>query len=171
MITFGLATIVFGVSTWLPLSLAALFVLGMADVVSVVIRFSLVQLQTPDEMRGRVSAVNALFIGTSNQLGEFESGAAAALMGVVPSVVFGGCAHDCRGADLDVAVPGAAPRAQAGWIAPTSPLPLAGRVASCRRHASSMVAPGGGSLAAKGPPPLTPPRKGEGKTSSVTRYI
>ena len=75
-----------------PTVLAALFVLGLADVVSVVIRFSLVQLQTPDEMRGRVSAVNALFIGTSNQLGEFESGAAAALMGVVPSVVFGGCA-------------------------------------------------------------------------------
>jgi len=92
VITFGLATVVFGVSTWLPLSLLALFVLGMADVVSVVIRFSLVQLQTPDEMRGRVSAVNALFIGTSNQLGEFESGAAAALMGVVTSVVFGGCA-------------------------------------------------------------------------------
>jgi MFS family permease len=92
VIAFGVATIVFGVSTWLPLSLAALFVLGAADVVSVVIRFSLVQLQTPDEMRGRVSAVNALFIGTSNQLGEFESGAAAALLGVVPSVVLGGSA-------------------------------------------------------------------------------
>jgi MFS family permease len=92
VIAFGLATIVFGISTWLPLSLAALFALGAADVVSVVIRFSLVQLQTPDDMRGRVSAVNALFIGTSNQLGEFESGAAAALLGVVPSVVFGGCA-------------------------------------------------------------------------------
>lgn len=92
VIAFGAATIVFGLSTWLPLSLAALFALGAADVVSVVIRFSLVQLQTPDEMRGRVSAVNALFIGTSNQLGEFESGATAALMGVVTSVVFGGCA-------------------------------------------------------------------------------
>jgi MFS family permease len=92
VIVFGLATVVFGVSTWLPLSLAALFAMGAADVVSVVIRFSLVQLQTPDDMRGRVSAVNALFIGTSNQLGEFESGAAAALIGVVPSVVFGGCA-------------------------------------------------------------------------------
>jgi MFS family permease len=91
VISFGLATVVFGVSTWLPLSMAALFVLGAADVVSVVIRFSLVQLQTPDEMRGRVSSVNALFIGTSNQLGEFESGAVAALIGVVPSVVFGGC--------------------------------------------------------------------------------
>jgi MFS family permease len=91
VIAFGLATVVFGLSTWLPLSLMALFVVGAADVVSVVIRFSLVQLQTPDEMRGRVSAVNALFIGTSNQLGEFESGAVAALLGVVPSVVIGGC--------------------------------------------------------------------------------
>jgi MFS family permease len=92
VIAFGFATIVFGLSTWLPLSLAALFALGAADVVSVVIRFSLVQLQTPDEMRGRVSAVNALFIGTSNQLGDFESGAVAALVGVVASAVFGGCA-------------------------------------------------------------------------------
>src|SRR5262249_14313316 len=83
--------IVFGLSTWLPLSLAALFVIGASDVVSVVIRFSLVQLQTPDDMRGRVSAVNALFIGTSNQLGEFESGAVAALLGGVTSVVIGGC--------------------------------------------------------------------------------
>jgi MFS family permease len=91
VIAFGLATVVFGLSTWLPLSLFALFVVGASDVVSVVIRFSLVQLQTPDDMRGRVSAVNALFIGTSNQLGEFESGALAALVGVVPSVVIGGC--------------------------------------------------------------------------------
>jgi MFS family permease len=91
VIVFGLATVVFGLSTWLPLSLAALFVIGASDVVSVVIRFSLVQLQTPDDMRGRVSAVNALFIGTSNQLGEFESGAVAALWGAVASVVIGGC--------------------------------------------------------------------------------
>jgi MFS family permease len=90
VIVFGLATVVFGLSTWLPLSLFALVIVGASDVVSVVIRFSLVQLQTPDDMRGRVSAVNALFIGTSNQLGEFESGAVAALVGVVPSVVIGG---------------------------------------------------------------------------------
>ena len=90
--TFGLATVVFGLSTSLPVSLLALLVLGAADVISVVIRQSLVQLQTPDEMRGRVSAVNSLFIATSNQLGEFESGATAALFGVVPSVVFGGAA-------------------------------------------------------------------------------
>jgi MFS family permease len=87
---FGVATIVFGVSRSFALSLAALIVLGAADMVSVVVRQSLVQLQTPDHMRGRVSAVNALFIGTSNQLGEFESGLTAAWLGVVPSVVAGG---------------------------------------------------------------------------------
>ena len=87
---FGLATIVFGVSRWFPLSVLALATLGAADMVSVVVRSSLVQLRTPDEMRGRVSAVNALFIGTSNQLGEFESGVTAAWFGVVPSVVIGG---------------------------------------------------------------------------------
>jgi uncharacterized membrane protein AbrB (regulator of aidB expression) len=78
------------VSTWFPVSLVALVVLGASDMVSVVVRSSLVQLQTPDEMRGRVSAVNALFIGTSNQLGEFESGVTAAWFGVVPAVVIGG---------------------------------------------------------------------------------
>jgi MFS family permease len=87
---FGIATIVFGVSRSFPLSLVALAVMGAADMVSVVVRSSLVQLQTPDAMRGRVSAVNALFIGTSNQLGEFESGVTAAWFGVVPSVVIGG---------------------------------------------------------------------------------
>ena len=71
-------------------SLAALVVLGAADVVSVVIRNSLVQIETPDEMRGRVSAVHMMFIGTSNQLGEFESGVTAALFGAVPAVVIGG---------------------------------------------------------------------------------
>ncbi len=87
---FGAATIVFAVSTSFAVSLAALFVLGASDVISVVIRQSLVQLETPDEMRGRVSAVNSMFIGTSNQLGEFESGVTAALFGVVPSVILGG---------------------------------------------------------------------------------
>ena len=87
---FGVATIVFGVSRSFALSLAALVVLGAADVVSVVVRQTLVQLQTPDHMRGRVSAVNALFFGTSNQLGEFESGVVAAWIGVVPSVIVGG---------------------------------------------------------------------------------
>lgn len=87
---FGLATIVFGVSRWLPLSFIALALLGAADMISMVIRGSFVQLETPDEMRGRVSAVNSLFIGASNQLGEFESGIVAAALGPVLSVVTGG---------------------------------------------------------------------------------
>jgi hypothetical protein len=87
---FGVATIVFAVSSSFVLSLGALIVLGAADVISVVIRNSLGQIETPDEMRGRVSAVNSMFIGTSNQLGEFESGVTAALFGVVPAVLIGG---------------------------------------------------------------------------------
>lgn len=87
---YGLATIVFAVSTSFPLSLLALAVLGAADAVSVVIRFSLVQIETPDAMRGRVSAINYLFVGSSNTLGEFESGALAAWLGAVPSVLIGG---------------------------------------------------------------------------------
>lgn len=87
---FGLAMIVFGVSENFVLSLIALAITGAADMVSVVIRQSLVQLETPNEMRGRVSAVNSVFIGASNQLGEFESGATAAWLGPVGSVVVGG---------------------------------------------------------------------------------
>ena len=87
---FGVATIGFGLSRWLPLSLLLLVVLGAADMVSVVVRSSLIQLTTPDHMRGRVAAVNSMFIGTSNQLGEFESGVTAAWFGVVASVVLGG---------------------------------------------------------------------------------
>lgn len=87
---FGAATILFAVSRSFLLSLAMLAILGAADVISVVIRSSLVQIATPDEMRGRVSAVNSLFIGTSNQLGEFESGLTAALFGAVPAVLIGG---------------------------------------------------------------------------------
>jgi hypothetical protein len=90
VVTFGVATIVFGVSRSYPLSLAALFVLGAADNISVVIRSTVLQLLTPDSMRGRVSAVGIIFIGTSNEVGEFESGLAAQWMGLVPSVVFGG---------------------------------------------------------------------------------
>jgi len=90
VILFGLATVVFALSRWLWLSVLAMIVLGAADVISVVIRSSLVQIATPDEMRGRVSAVNALFIGTSNQLGEFESGVTAALFATVPAVILGG---------------------------------------------------------------------------------
>lgn len=87
---YGVATIVFGLSTSFWLSLLALAVTGAFDMVSVVIRQSLVQLQTPNDMRGRVSAVNSIFIGASNQLGEFESGLTAAWFGAVPSVLIGG---------------------------------------------------------------------------------
>lgn len=87
---FGLVTMVFAVSRSFWLSMSALFILGAADVISVVVRASLVQLKTPDNMRGRVSAVNSLFIGTSNQLGEFESGVTAAWFGLVPAVLIGG---------------------------------------------------------------------------------
>jgi len=87
---YGVATMVFGLSTGFELSWLALMISGAADMVSVVIRQSLVQLDTPDDMRGRVSAVNAVFIGASNQLGEFESGATAAWLGPVGSVVLGG---------------------------------------------------------------------------------
>jgi MFS family permease len=90
VIIFGVATIIFGLSHLLWLSLLALAVMGAADMVSVVIRLSLVQLATPDDMRGRVGAVNFLFINASNQLGEFESGMTAFLFGAVPAVVLGG---------------------------------------------------------------------------------
>ena len=87
---FGIATIVFGLSTNFYLSLAALAMLGASDMISVYVRSALVQFATPDAMRGRVSAVNMLFIGASNELGEFESGVTAAWFGTVPSVVIGG---------------------------------------------------------------------------------
>lgn len=87
---FGLSTIVFGLSRSFPLSVAALAVLGAGDMISVVIRSTLVQIDTPDALRGRVSAVNAVFIGTSNQLGDFESGLIAAALGATGAVVVGG---------------------------------------------------------------------------------
>ena len=90
VIVFGVATVIFALSSSFPLSLIALASLGSADVISVVIRQSLVQMETPDAMRGRVSAVNSMFIGTSNQLGQFESGVTAAWFGVVPAVLIGG---------------------------------------------------------------------------------
>ena len=89
---FGVATIVFGLSTNLLLSLAALVAMGAGDMVSVYIRHLLVQLETPDAIRGRVSAVNSVFIGASNELGEFESGITAAWWGTIPAVVVGGVA-------------------------------------------------------------------------------
>ncbi|MQU72455.1 MFS transporter [Sinorhizobium meliloti] len=87
---FGLATIFLGLSTNVYLSAAMLWLLGASDVFSVVIRQTLVQSDTPDAMRGRVAAVNSLFIGASNELGEFESGVTAALFGLVPAIVIGG---------------------------------------------------------------------------------
>ena len=89
---FGIATIIFGLSTWFWLSLLALIAAGAFDNVSVVIRATIVQLYTPDELRGRVSAVNRVFISSSNELGAFESGVLAALTSPVFTVVFGGVA-------------------------------------------------------------------------------
>jgi len=90
VIVFGAATVVFALSQWMWLSVLALAMLGAADTISVVIRFSLVQIATPNEMRGRVGAVNFLFINASNQLGQFESGVTAALLGTIPAAVLGG---------------------------------------------------------------------------------
>jgi hypothetical protein len=89
---YGAATLAFALSDNFVLSLAALAALGAFDVVSMVIRQTLVQLATPNDMRGRVAAVNFLFIGASNQLGEFESGFVAALLGAVGAAAFGGVA-------------------------------------------------------------------------------
>ncbi len=87
---FGFFTMVFGLSTWVPLSIAALALMGAADMVSVYIRETLLQLWTPDGVRGRVNAVNRVFIGASNELGEFRAGVAAAAIGAVAAVTFGG---------------------------------------------------------------------------------
>ncbi|MCW2248326.1 MFS family permease [Azospirillum fermentarium] len=87
---FGVATVVFGLSSNVVVSFGALIALGACDQISVLVRQTLIQLSTPDDMRGRVGAVSSLFIGASNQLGEFESGAAAAFLGAVPAVVVGG---------------------------------------------------------------------------------
>jgi hypothetical protein len=90
VVGFGLCIIVFAVSPWLSLSVTALFLSGAFDSVSVIIRATILQLMTPDEIRGRVMAVNGIFLASSNELGAFESGLAAKIMGTVPSAVFGG---------------------------------------------------------------------------------
>ncbi len=119
---FGLATIVFALSKSFILSMIALAVLGAADAVSVVIRMTLVQIETPDEMRGRVNAVNSLFAGTSNQLGDFRAGIMAAWLGAIPAVLVGGVGNFGGRADLDARLSGAAPRGQflceeaVGWV-------------------------------------------------------
>jgi MFS family permease len=87
---FGVFTVVFGLSTNIVVSLAALLMTGALDMVSVVVRQTLVQLATPEDMRGRVSAVNTVFIGASNEVGQFESGLTAQWFGAVPAVVIGG---------------------------------------------------------------------------------
>ncbi|MBO9572801.1 MAG: MFS transporter, partial [Chitinophagaceae bacterium] len=87
---FGTCIILFGLSKWFLLSFAALMIAGMLDGISVVIRGTVMQLKTPDHLRGRVSSVSSMFINSSNELGQFESGVASRLLGVVPSVVFGG---------------------------------------------------------------------------------
>jgi hypothetical protein len=87
---FGVFTLIFGISHSLILSMAALLLVGASDMVSVIIRATLVQVATPDEMRGRVNAVDMLFIGVSNELGEFESGLTAQWFGTVPAVLLGG---------------------------------------------------------------------------------
>ena len=88
---FGISIIIFGLSTYFWLSVFALFALGALDGISMVIRQTILQLKTPDNMRGRVASVNSIFVGSSNELGAFESGATAKIMGTVTAVVFGGC--------------------------------------------------------------------------------
>jgi len=88
---FGICILIFAISKNFWLSFAALFISGLFDGVSVIIRGTIVQLFVPDEMRGRVSSVNSIFVNSSNELGQFESGVAASVMGTVPSVIFGGC--------------------------------------------------------------------------------
>ena len=87
---FGVSIIVFGLSTYFWLSVIALFLSGAVDGVSMIIRQTILQLKTPDNMRGRVASVNSMFVGSSNELGAFESGVTAKLMGTVTAVVFGG---------------------------------------------------------------------------------
>ncbi len=88
---FGVCIIIFGISKWYWLSFVALLASGVLDGVSVVVRSNILQLKTPDALRGRVMSVNSMFINSSNEIGQFESGVSAKLMGVIPSVVFGGC--------------------------------------------------------------------------------
>jgi MFS family permease len=90
VVAFGIFTILFGLSRNYWLAFLTLFMTGAFDNVSVVVRHSILQLMTPDNMRGRVSAINNIFVGSSNEIGAFESGLAARIMGLVPSIIFGG---------------------------------------------------------------------------------
>jgi len=135
---FGAFTIVFGLSRSVPLSLLALVLVGATDMVSVNVRQNMVQLTTPDEMRGRVSAVNSLFVGASNELGQFESGITAQWFGVVPSVVLGGI-----GTLVIVA----------GWALLFPPLRRVDRLRSLVPRAATFPAAYPGSETEKSPPP------------------
>jgi predicted MFS family arabinose efflux permease len=88
---FGICIIIFGLSKVFWLAFVSLIVAGMMDGISVIVRGTVLQLTTPDEMRGRVSSVNSMFINSSNELGQFESGVVAGRLGAVPSIIFGGC--------------------------------------------------------------------------------
>ena len=149
VVVFGVATLVFGVSTTFWISLLALTLLGAGDMVSVYIRHLLVQLETPDEIRGRVSAVNGVFIGASNELGEFESGVVAAWFGAVPAVLIGGTATLlvalvwARAVSRAVAH-GPLPRRIVTTVYPYSILePCVGRIASmCEKGRGAVNEPG-----------------------------
>ena len=110
---FGFFTMVFGLSTWVPLSIAALALMGACDMISVYIRETLLQLWTPDDVRGRVNAVNRVFIGASNELGEFRAGVVAAGIGAVAAVVAWRGRHHGGGLFLVAVVPGTPHRAAA----------------------------------------------------------
>lgn len=105
---FGLLTVMFGVSDIAWLSIVVLALMGAADMISVYIRETLLQLWTPDHVRGRVNAVNMVFVGASNELGEFRAGVMASLIGTVPAVVFGGLGNSGRCRPLGLLVPAVA---------------------------------------------------------------
>lgn len=147
---YGLATVVFGLSASLPLSVLALAATGAGDMVSVYVRHILVQHETPDEIRGRVSAVNSVFIGASNELGEFESGVTARWFGLVPAVIFGGAATlavafswmrffpmltRMDGFPHQAAAAGRDARPPAASGSPDSPQPRTARAATCEDDA------------------------------------
>jgi MFS family permease len=153
---FGLSMLVFGLSTSFLLSLGALFVAGLADGVSVVIRSVILRVESPEEMRGRIASVNYVFIGASNELGAFESGVAATLFGVVPAVVGGGIVTlgivagvaillpGLRRLDLGERMihgPGAVPQ-----VLPTAPDTIAGEAAEVERLVSGELGPEGAAV-------------------------
>ena len=137
---FGVGTVVFGVSTTVWLSVLALIVMGGADMVSVYVRETLIQLWTPDHVRGRVNAVNGVFVGASNELGEFRAGVSAWLFGAVPAVVIGGIGTIGDGAGRCSGARGAA--SVGGCDPPSSPRRgRQARVRAASGAAASLMAP------------------------------